>query len=94
MVSSWWWVDFIYWCWSLVFGRERTTRWLSFGEGIIVFGCPDLRAGAAGSLMNLLQNSALNHRCEITAGVMHEECANLLQSFFRAKRNSDVARSG
>src|SRR6266478_5556675 len=55
----------------------------------VIFGCPDLRAGAAGSLMNLLQNSALNHRCEITAGVMHEECANLLQSFFRANRNSE-----
>src|SRR5436189_1050804 len=59
----------------------------------VIFGCPDLRAGAAGSLMNLLQNPALNHRCEITAGVMHEECADLLQSFFRAKRNSDVAGS-
>ena len=58
----------------------------------VIFGCPDLRAGAAGSLMNLLQNSALNHRCEITAGVMHEECANLLQSFFRAKRNSEGER--
>ena len=57
----------------------------------VIFGCPDLRAGAAGSLMNLLQNSALTHRCEITAGVMHEECANLLQSFFRAKRNSEAA---
>src|SRR5437773_2820602 len=50
----------------------------------VIFGCPDLRAGAAGSLMNLVQNSALNHRCEIIAGVMHEECADLLQSFFRA----------
>ena len=57
----------------------------------VIFGCPDLRAGAAGSLMNLLQNPALTHRCEITAGVMHEECANLLQGFFRAKRNSEAA---
>src|SRR5207244_656014 len=46
----------------------------------VVFGCADPRAGAAGSLLNLLQNSAFNHQCDITSGVMHDECANLLQS--------------
>ena len=52
----------------------------------VIFGCEDARSGAAGSLLNLLQNPALNHQCAITAGVLREECANLLQSFFRAKR--------
>src|SRR5437867_8755171 len=35
----------------------------------VIFGCPDLRGGAAGGLLNLLQNAALNHRCELTTGV-------------------------
>ena len=52
----------------------------------VVFGCPDERAGAAGGIMNLLQMPALNHRCEITSGVLRDECSALLQGFFRAKR--------
>lgn len=54
--------------------------------GRVIFGCADARAGAAGSVMNLLQNPALNHTCEITSGVLESECAQLLQSFFRKKR--------
>ena len=53
----------------------------------VVFGCEDPRGGAAGGLLNLLQNPSLNHQCDITAGVMREECANLLQNFFREKRS-------
>jgi tRNA(adenine34) deaminase len=52
----------------------------------VIFGCADIRAGAAGTVMNLLQNPKLNHTSEITAGVMQSECAQLLQSFFKAKR--------
>jgi tRNA(adenine34) deaminase len=52
----------------------------------VIFGCPDMKAGAAGTVMNLLQNPALNHSCEITSGVLQSECAELLQSFFRDKR--------
>ena len=52
----------------------------------VIFGCPDDRGGAAGSIVNLLQMPTLNHRCEITAGVLRRESAALLQSFFRAKR--------
>ena len=54
----------------------------------VVFGCPDERGGAAGSVVNLLQMPTLNHRCELTAGVLREECAALLQSFFRARRGA------
>jgi tRNA(adenine34) deaminase len=53
----------------------------------VIFGCPSSKDGAAGSLMNLLQHPGLNHRCIITAGVRQEECAGLLQSFFREKRS-------
>lgn len=52
----------------------------------VVFGCEDPRGGAAGGLLNLLQNPSFNHQCDIVAGVLRDECANLLQSFFRAKR--------
>ena len=52
----------------------------------LIFGCEDLRGGAAGGLLNLLQNPALNHQCDITAGVLREQSAELLQSFFREKR--------
>src|SRR5580765_2093012 len=49
----------------------------------LIFGCTDLGAGAAGSMMNLLQMAGLNHRCEITSGVLEKECAAILQDFFR-----------
>src|SRR5437660_5867179 len=53
----------------------------------VIFGCPDPKAGAAGSTMNLLQTPVLNHSCEITPGVLQNECAAILQSFFQKKRN-------
>ncbi len=58
----------------------------------VIFGCADERGGAAGGAMNLLQMPTLNHRCEITAGVLEHECGALLKSFFRARRltNGDV----
>jgi len=52
----------------------------------LVFGCSDERGGAAGGLINLVQLPGLNHRCEITSGILQNECAALLQSFFRSKR--------
>jgi tRNA(adenine34) deaminase len=52
----------------------------------VVFGCPDSAAGAAGSVMNLLQMPGFNHRCEVTFGVLQNECAAILQDFFRKRR--------
>ena len=52
----------------------------------VIFGCPDPKTGAAGGMINLLQMPPLNHRCEITSGVLQAECRDLLQGFFRAKR--------
>ena len=53
----------------------------------VIFGCPDPAAGAAGSMMNLLQMPTFNHRCEITSGVLQKECAAILQEFFRKRRD-------
>jgi tRNA(adenine34) deaminase len=52
----------------------------------VVFGCADPRGGAAGSVINLLQMPSLNHRCDITSGLLAEESAALLQTFFRQRR--------
>ena len=52
----------------------------------VIFGCTDPAAGAAGSVMNLLQIPGLNHRCEIISGVLQNECAAILQNFFRKRR--------
>jgi tRNA(adenine34) deaminase len=52
----------------------------------LIFGCADTKSGAAGGMINLLQHPALNHDCEITSGVLQNECAAILQDFFRKKR--------
>jgi tRNA(adenine34) deaminase len=52
----------------------------------VIFGCADPRSGGAGGMMNLLQHPALNHQCAISFGVLQNECAALLQDFFRKKR--------
>jgi tRNA(adenine34) deaminase len=57
----------------------------------VIFGCADPRSGAAGGAMNLLQMPGLNHRSEITSGVLDEECGEVLRTFFQAKRQADPA---
>jgi tRNA(adenine34) deaminase len=52
----------------------------------VVFGALDVKAGAAGSALNLLQFPLLNHQCEITSGVREPECRHLLQNFFAERR--------
>ncbi|MEY2491272.1 MAG: tRNA(adenine34) deaminase [Verrucomicrobiota bacterium] len=56
----------------------------------VVFGCADPRGGGAGSLVNLLQNPKLNHQCDISSGVLGEECAHLLQDFFQKRRSTSA----
>jgi tRNA(adenine34) deaminase len=54
----------------------------------LVFGCDDPKAGAIKSLYNIVQDKRLNHRLEITSGILAEECSAILTDFFRKKRNS------
>lgn len=52
----------------------------------VVFAVHDPRAGAAGSVFNILQNESLNHRTEISSGIMAEDCRRIIQTFFKNKR--------
>jgi tRNA(adenine34) deaminase len=52
----------------------------------LVFGATDPRAGAAGSVFNVAQNPALNHRMEVCGGLLADECGALLRDFFAARR--------
>ena len=52
----------------------------------LVYGAADPRAGAAGTIFNITQHEALNHRVDVLGGVMAEECSAVLRNFFQAKR--------
>jgi len=52
----------------------------------LVYGAPDLRAGAAGTVFDLVRAPELNHQLEVDHGILEEECHELLQAFFRARR--------
>ncbi len=53
----------------------------------VVFGAFDLKSGAAGSVFNVLNSNQYNHSVEISAGVLKQQCSNLLTDFFRTRRN-------
>ena len=55
----------------------------------LVFGAQDPKAGAVGSLWDVVRDRRLNHRPEVIPGVLAGECAELLRDFFRSKRASD-----
>src|SRR5438874_12280815 len=57
----------------------------------VIFGCADERAGAAGSILNVLQMPSLNHSCDISSGVLQNECAAILQDFFEQRRKAREA---
>lgn len=52
----------------------------------VVYGATDPKAGAAGSVLDLLAQPQLNHRPQVLGGVLEQECAELLRAFFRARR--------
>jgi len=52
----------------------------------LVYGAKDPKAGAVESVLNVLNHPRLNHRMEITAGVLEEECSQMLTEFFRSRR--------
>jgi tRNA(adenine34) deaminase len=54
----------------------------------IVYGAKDPKAGCGGSIYNLLQEERFNHRCEVSTGILEEECSKLLTDFFRKLRSN------
>jgi tRNA(adenine34) deaminase len=54
----------------------------------LVYGAPDPKAGAAGSLINIVQDPRFNHRLEVTTGVLADECGRVLREFFRERRDN------
>lgn len=55
--------------------------------GRVVFGCPDPKAGACGSLMKLTEDPRLNHRVTPVGGVLAEESSAMLREFFASRRS-------
>ena len=59
----------------------------------VIFGAYDPKAGACGTLRNVVQDHRLNHRCAVVGGVLEEECAQVLQTFFaRLRREKREAK--
>ena len=52
----------------------------------VVFGTMDAKAGAVGSVINILESRQFNHQVQVIAGIMEEECKEILQRFFLTKR--------
>jgi len=55
----------------------------------LVYGCDDPKTGACKSLYNIVQDERLNHRLEVVAGVLAEDCSQQLQDFFQRRREED-----
>ena len=52
----------------------------------LIFGTPDPKAGAAGSIINIVQDKRFNHQIEVVSGVLKKECSLILQKFFQERR--------
>ena len=55
----------------------------------LVYGCDDPKTGACKSLYNIVQDERLNHRLEVTSGVLEEQCREQLQGFFARRRQEN-----
>jgi tRNA(adenine34) deaminase len=58
----------------------------------LVYGAADPKAGAVGSLWDLVRDRRLNHRPEVVSGVLADECGALLRSWFEARRGGAALR--
>lgn len=56
----------------------------------LVYGAPDPKTGACGSVVNLFDEARLNHHAEIVGGVLADECGDLLRAFFAARRAATI----
>ena len=58
----------------------------------VVYGCPDVKAGGAESIFNIITNPNLNHCAEVVSGVCEEECAVVMKEFFKRRRKENKAK--
>lgn len=58
----------------------------------VIYGAPDIRAGACHSIYSIPQDARLNHRCVVTAGVLEDECVGIMRRFFRERRMRPVKK--
>jgi tRNA(adenine34) deaminase len=58
----------------------------------LVYGAPDPKGGAAGTLMDITRDPRLNHQVEVTGGVLADECGALIREFFAKRRAKEQAR--
>ena len=59
----------------------------------LVYGCDDPKAGACKSLYNIVQDERLNHRLEVTSGILEDQCREQLQEFFARRRKENKNNS-
>jgi tRNA(adenine34) deaminase len=59
----------------------------------LVYGCDDPKAGACGSLYNIVTDGRLNHRLEVTSGILEDQCREQLQEFFARRRQDNSNRN-
>ena len=52
----------------------------------VIYGAPDLKGGAFGSSINILDAQNINHRPEIVKGILDEECTKIIKDYFKSKR--------
>ena len=52
----------------------------------VIYGAPDLKGGAFGSSINILQANNINHRPEVISGVLEERCSTIIKDYFKSKR--------
>lgn len=57
----------------------------------VIYGATNKKFGAAGSLYDILTDERLNHRVKVETGILEAECANIMQDFFRQRRESQKA---
>ena len=54
--------------------------------GKVIYGAPDLKGGAFGSSLNVLDAKNINHRPEVVGGILEKECTEIIKSYFKSKR--------
>lgn len=58
----------------------------------VVYGCPDVKAGGAESIFNIITNPNLNHTATVISGVCEEACAQVMKDFFKRRREENKAK--